>query len=107
MAAGFRVNLKALDEAADGVNGTIEVFSRQQVSDIPFQASAAGNQELADSLSGFLSGWQRGVQNLVVDAESVARRLADSAADYTKADKSTQHAAGTIFQGDGTDPGMR
>jgi hypothetical protein len=107
MAAGFRVNLEALDEAADGVNGTIEAFSRQQVSDIPFQASAAGNQELADSLADFLTGWQRGVQNLVIDAESVASRLAESAADYAKADKSIQRAANTVFQGDGTDPGTR
>lgn len=107
MAAGFRVNLEALDEAADGVNGTIEVFSRQQVSDIPFQASAVGHPELAGSLSDFLSGWERGVQNLVVDAESVARRLAASAADYAQADKNVQHAANTIFQGDGADPGLR
>ena len=107
MASGFRVNLEALDEAADGVNGTIEAFNRQQVSDIPFQASAVGNQELADSLSSFFSGWQRGVQNLVSDAVSVADRLAESAADYARADKSAQHNARTTVQGDGPDPGVR
>lgn len=107
MADGFRVSLEALDEAADGVNGTIEVFNRQQVSDIPFQASAVGHQELAGSLSDFVSGWQRGVQNLVSDAASVAGRLAENAAAYARADKSAGHAADAIFQGGGRDPGVQ
>lgn len=36
MAGGFRVDLGALDQAADGVNGTIDMVSQQPVGDIPF-----------------------------------------------------------------------
>jgi hypothetical protein len=86
MGGGFLVDLEALNQAADGVNGTVETFSRQQVSDIPYETAAVGHQELADSISSFLSGWQRGVQNLVSDATTIARSLVGSAAAYDRAD---------------------
>src|ERR1700691_3294477 len=75
MAGGFRVDLLALDQAADGVNGTIEMVSQRQVSDIPFEQSVVGNDQLAASMSDFLSRWQRGVSNL---AATAARSLTAS-----------------------------
>jgi hypothetical protein len=107
MAGGFRVDLLALDQAADGVNGTIDMVSQQQVGDIPFDQSALGNDQLAASMSDFLSRWQRGVNNLASDGRQIANRLTENANNYRKADHSAQAGADGIFQGSGTDPGMR
>ncbi len=79
MAGGFRVDLLALDQAANGVNGTIEMVSQRQVSDIPFEQSFVGNDQMAASMSDFLSRWQRGVSNLASDGRQIANRLAESA----------------------------
>jgi hypothetical protein len=109
---GFRVDMDALDEAAAGVNGTIEIFNRQQVSSIPFEPSWLGDQtlpgvhELSGAGSDLFSGWQRGVQSLVSDAGSLATGLADSATRYRKADKNAASSASAIFQGTGPDPGL-
>jgi hypothetical protein len=106
MAGGFRVDLMTLEEAAAGVNDTIDLASRQQVDDIPFEQSALGNDQLASSVSDFLSGWQRGVNNLVEDGRQIATRLTASANAYRKADRSAQGAADSVFQGTGKDPGL-
>lgn len=107
MADGFRVNLTALNEAADGVAGTVEVFSKQPVSDIPYDSSAVGSHhEVGDSISGFLSGWQYGVQSLVSDSLGLAGGLVKSATAYDKADNGAAHGASGIFEGTGPDPGL-
>ena len=106
MAGGFRVDLLALDQAADGVNGTIDMVSQRQVSDIPFEQSVVGNDELAASMSDFLSRWQRGVSNLASDGRQIANRLTASADNYSKADNSARAGADGIFEGTGTDPGV-
>jgi hypothetical protein len=106
MSWGFRVDLDALQEAADGVNGVIDAVSRQQVSDIPCDQSAIGNHQLAGSLSDFLDRWQRGVNNLAQDGRQIADRLTDSVNDYRKADDDGRDAIDGIFQGTGADPGV-
>lgn len=107
--AGFRVNMGALDETADGVTGTMEEFNKQPVSSIRFEASWIPGQDqgLASAVSDFLSGWQRGVQNLVSDVASLADRLAGSAALYHNAEQSVSSASTAIFEGTGFDPGLR
>lgn len=107
VAGGFRVDLTTLDEAASGVSGTIDMVAQQPVSKIPFERSAAGDDHVAGSLSDFLSGWQRGVNNLVKDGQHIAGRLVDAADAYRKADHNAQEAAGGIFAGTGRDPGVR
>jgi hypothetical protein len=106
MAGGFRVDLEALDQAANGVNGTIDVVSQRQVSDIPFEQSAIGNDQLAASMSDFLSRWQRGVNNLASDGRQIASRLTENANGYRRAEKSAQAGAEGIFEGSGADPGV-
>jgi hypothetical protein len=106
MAGGFSVNIDDLYQAADGVNGTIEAFDQQQVSQIGYESSWVGHQGLAGSMSSFLSGWQRGVQNLVSDSQSIARSLTNSADAYIQADEAATEYAGGIFKGTGPDPGM-
>jgi hypothetical protein len=109
MAEGFRVKIGALNEAADGVAGTVEVFSRQPVSAIPYDSTAVGadHPEVGDSISGFLGGWQRGVQNLVSDSVTLASALIKSATAYDKADNDATDAASGLFQGTGPDPGLQ
>jgi hypothetical protein len=106
MAGGFRVDLVALDQAADGVNGTIDMVSQRQVSDISFERSAVGNDQLAAGMSDFLGRWQRGVNNLASDGRQIAARLTQNADNYSKADKSARAGADGIFEGKGTDPGV-
>jgi len=88
------------------VSGTIELVARQPVDKIPFEQSAAGDDHVAGSLSDFLSGWQRGVNNLVKDGQQIAGRLVAAAIAYRKADHGAQDAAGGIFAGTGRDPGV-
>jgi hypothetical protein len=77
MGPGFRVDLTTLDDAAAGVNGTIDMASRQQVDDIPFEQSAVGNDQLAGvplnvvSAAGIATGVGiagAGVTSIAVDA---------------------------------------
>jgi hypothetical protein len=105
MADGFQVNLKSLDDAAEGVSGTITLFDREKVSDIPFDAAAIGDDGLAGSTSDFLSGWQRGVNNLAQDGKQISARLTSCAGAYRKADSAAKDSVNGILQGAGKDPG--
>jgi hypothetical protein len=104
---GFRVNLQALDETADGAAGTIEIFNKQPVSTIRFEPSWVPDQRLAGDVSDFLNRWQLGVQNLVSDVASLVDRLVESAALYHTADQNVISSASSIFQGTGADPGLQ
>lgn len=107
MAGGFSVDLMTLQEAADGVNGTIDMVAQQPVDKIPFEQSAIGDDDnLASCCSGFFSGGQRGVSNLCQAGSQFVSRLIDAKNAYLKADKSVQTASGAIFHGTGTDPGL-
>jgi hypothetical protein len=97
MAEGFLVDHEAVRQATDGITGTIEAFNRQPVSSIPFDSSAVGShQGLVSSTSSFLSGWQRGVQNLVTDAVTAAGALVQALSAYDKADGAAAAAVGAV-----------
>ncbi len=51
MSAGFSVDLAALEQAAAGVNGTLDELSQQSVSDIPHDSSAIGHERLASTVT--------------------------------------------------------
>jgi len=103
MAGGFLVDREALQQATDGITGTIEAFNRRSVSSIPFDASAVGHQGLASAASSFLGGWQRGVQNLATDAATAAGLLVQALKAYDKAEGTTaaavKAAGGTAAKG--------
>jgi hypothetical protein len=104
MSGGFKVDLTALVNAAEGVNGSIAALSSEKVSGIAgFQASY-GNDTLGSTVSDFCNRWQIGVQNLTTDANQVAGRLALSAVAYAHAEKKNVAAISGIFRGSGTDP---
>ncbi|HUK72575.1 MAG TPA: hypothetical protein VLW50_28050 [Streptosporangiaceae bacterium] len=107
MADGFSVDLGALREARDGINGTLAQASQQQVSDIPFKQSAAGHQRLAGVMSGFLSRWQHGIDNLAADGREIANRLNVTTNTYQATDEGLHHHITSILHGYGPDPGTR
>jgi hypothetical protein len=110
MANGFEVDLEALEKAASGVNGTLDEMYAQKVSDIPHDRSAIGHEELADTLSDFLSRWQRGVDNLSKDGEEIAARLTANVQAYRKTETDLHNHLRRVngeLQGTGEDPGVR
>jgi hypothetical protein len=107
MTDGFSVDLAALGQAAEGVNGTLDEVSLQSVSSIPHSASGIGHEQLASTLADFCDRWQRGVNNLTKDGREIATRLSLNVSAYRKADQDTHDKINAIFGGTGPDPGAR
>jgi hypothetical protein len=105
MSDGFTVDLTALVQASEGVNGAIADLRDNKVSDIGGQEADYGDDSLAAAVSGFCSRWEIGVQNLANDASQVASRLALSALAYARAERANVAMLHGILQRrDGTDP---
>jgi hypothetical protein len=105
VAGGFRVDLGALRQAADGVNGTLDQVSQRKVTDIPCAGPAMGNDRLASAVSDFCDHWQRGVDNLAMDGREIANRLTVSMNAYRAVDQRLHGHITGILQGTGPDPG--
>jgi hypothetical protein len=105
MSGGFEVDLGALVQAAEGVNGTMRDLQDNEVSGIGGPEADYGDDDLAAIVSDFCSRWEIGVQNLTDDAKQVASRLSLSVAAYAKAEKTViAHLAGVLRSRTGTDP---
>jgi hypothetical protein len=105
VSGGFKVDLGALVQAAEGVNGTMTDLQNNKVSDIGGAEAEYGDDELAATVSNFCARWEIGVQNLANDARQVASRLYLSAANYAKAEKTViAHLSGVLESRTGTDP---
>lgn len=110
MAGGFAVDLGALEQAAAGVNGTLDQVGRQRVSDIPHDESAIGHTDLASTLSDFLDRWQRGVDNLAKDGQEIAACLTANTNAYRAVEQGLHEHITRInaeLTGIGADPGVR
>lgn len=109
MADGFKVDLTALQQAAQGVDGVIDEVGTQSVGDIPHSAAAIGHPALAATFADFLGRWDRGVNNLASDGREIATRLTANVNAYTEAEDSTRQHLVTVggeLEGTGTDPGV-
>jgi len=105
MSGGFEVDLHALVQAAEGVNGTISDLQNNKVSDIGGSAADYGDGDLAGTVSDFCARWEIGVEHLTNDAKEVASRLLLSAQAYAKAEKTIIAQLTGVFQNPaGTDP---
>jgi hypothetical protein len=100
MGGGFRVDLGALTNASNGIDGVLYNVSNNKVSDIPVDKGAVGHDGLASSISDFCDRWNQGVANLATDGQAVSDRLRANVAAYDKAEKAV---TGT-FSGTGPDP---
>lgn len=97
---GFRVDLGALTNASQGIDGVLYDVSNNQVSDIKVDKSSVGHDRLAGSISDFCDRWDLGVNNLAKDGQAVADRLRSCVAAYDQA----EHAVTGMFQSSGPDP---
>jgi hypothetical protein len=57
MSGGFEVDLRALVEAAEGVNGTMADLQNNKVSNIGGSAVDYGDGDLASTVSDFCGRW--------------------------------------------------
>ena len=105
MSDGFRVDLTALTQAAEGITGTLDALDVGKVSDIDGDTGAIGHDRLAGTLSDFCARWQIGVQNLAKDARTIAGGLAESVVAYQHADQANHGQFVGILQSlTGPDP---
>lgn len=102
---GFRVDLGALEQAAEGVSGTLREASRQKISDIDRDEAAIGHDRLAETVTDFCDRWQLGVENLAKDGKEIAGRLGDSVRAYAAVERKVQgHMDGILQRASGPDP---
>ncbi len=99
MADGFRVDLAALKNAADGVSGTLEQVGRRKVSDIDCDKAAVGHDRLGDTVKDFCNRWSLGVENLTKDAQEVSGRLAECVRVYEELDQGAKDRFDQLLQG--------
>jgi len=105
MSDGFEVDLAALVQASEGVNGAMSDLQNNKVSDIGGSEAEYGDDALAGTVSDFCGRWEIGVEHLTNDAQQVASRLTRSAATYAKAEKTViVHLSGILRSRAGTDP---
>ena len=97
---GFKVDLGALVNASQGIDGVLYDVSNNKVSEIKIGKSSVGHDRLSSSLSDFCDRWDLGVANLAKDGQAVADRLRANVDAYEK----TEHAVTGVFSGTGADP---
>lgn len=110
MTEGFRVDLTALQQAAQGVSGVLDELAAQSVGDIPHDSAAIGHPGLAGTVADFLSRWNRGVDNLASDGREISSRLTANANAYATAEHDVRLHLNTVggeLVGSGADPGVR
>ena|ERR1700716_3236245 len=101
---GFSVDLTALQEAAQGVNSTLEQVNSGKITDYEGDKSAFGDDDLAGTVADFSERWQIGVQNLAKDAQAIAVQLTSSVVAYRKAERDNHDQFTGILRGSGPDP---
>lgn len=105
MAGGYRVDLTALQQAAEGVNDVLGQLAEKKVSDIAPDTSSFGHDGLGSMVSDFCDRWQRGVNNLATDSQQIASRLADNVNAYDHVEQTLKGTFNGILQSpSGPDP---
>lgn len=105
MSGGYRVDLTALQQAAEGVNDVLAELAQKKVSDISSDKSAFGHDGLGDTVSDFCDRWQRGVDNLAKDGQEVASRLANNLDAYAHVERALKEQFGGVLSSpSGPDP---
>ena len=67
MTDGFSVDLGALEDAATGVNFTINAIRKTKVDKLAGQTDDYGHDHLAKTVKDFCDRWEIGVEHLVKD----------------------------------------
>jgi hypothetical protein len=105
MADGFQVDLGALEDAADGINTTLNQLRAVKVDQLDGDESAYGHDHLADAIADFCDRWEVGVEHLATDGQEVALRLSHSVQAYLQADTAAKGRMDGIYgRTSGPDP---
>lgn len=105
MAEGFRVDLYALHQAADGISRTVDHVATRPVDAMNADATVIGHDRLADAVADFASRWQLGVETLTESRRQVAARLVEAANAYERSDVAGRATAdGIMGSPTGPDP---
>lgn len=88
--AEFYVDLEALENAASGINTTLDAMATKKVSDIDAPAESFGHEGLASAISEFCDRWNIGVENLASDGSEVSDRLNRCVKRYQATEIATQ-----------------
>jgi hypothetical protein len=95
---GFRVDLGALENAATGVNQTLNDLLASRVDGLDGRKADYGHQRLADTIADFCDRWEVGVEHLATDGQEIASRLSHSVQSYLRVDKAAQGRMDGILQ---------
>ena len=98
MSDGFRVDLGALEDAATGINQTLNDLRAKKIDQLDGRAADYGHQRLADTIADFCDRWELGVEHLATDGQEVASRLSHSVQSYLQVDKAAKGRMDGIFQ---------
>ena len=105
MADGFSVDLGALEDAATGVNATLDDLDKAPVDGLDGDSGSYGHDALADTVKDFCDRWQIGVEHLATDGREIAQRLTDSVHDYLAVDAAAKGRMDGVFtRATGSDP---
>jgi hypothetical protein len=61
MSDGFRVDIRALEDAAAGINMTLEDLGRSRVDTLDGRSDVYGHEHLADTVADFCDRWEIGI----------------------------------------------
>ena len=105
MSDGFRVDLGALENAAAGINTTLNDLKARKIDDLDGRKADYGHAHLADTVADFCNRWEIGVEHLATDAQEIAARLSQSVQDYLTVDKAAKgRMEGILERRSGPDP---
>jgi hypothetical protein len=105
MADVFQVDLGALEDAAEGINTTLNQVRAAKVEQIDGNRAAYGHDHLADMVADFCDRWEIGVEHLATDGHEVALRLSHSVQAYLHADTAAKGRMDGIYgRSSGPDP---
>ena len=105
MSDGFRVDLGALENAAEGINTTLNALKARKIEDLDGRKADFGHARLADTVADFCDRWELGVEHLAMDGQEIATRLSQSVQDYLRVDRAAEgRMDGILERRTGPDP---
>ena len=108
MADGFSVDLGALEDAASGIDDTLNDLKKSRVDSIGGSTGDYGHDHLASTVKDFCDRWEIGVEHLATDGREIVDRLKQCVQDYVAADKGARGRLDGVFkQATGPDPAAR
>jgi hypothetical protein len=97
MADGFQVDLGALEDAAAGINTTLNQLRSAKVDQLDGDKAMYGHDQLAETIADFCDRWEIGVEHLATDGQQVALRLSQCVQAYLQSDRAAKGRMDGIY----------